>query len=105
MHSTLNAKPTDDPHDIVAVAPDDVRVAPADDELSRLLREAGDRAAQGQHRAAQGEPATNVPRYREGFRAEQGFREQGFRAESAAPDITASAAAGRRAGAQADSAI
>ncbi len=40
MHSTLNAKPTDDPHDIVAVAPDDVRVAPADDELSKLLREA-----------------------------------------------------------------
>jgi hypothetical protein len=40
MHSTLNPKPTDDPHDIVAVAPDDVRVAPAEEELSNLLRQA-----------------------------------------------------------------
>jgi hypothetical protein len=40
MHSSLNPKPTDDPHDIVAVAPDDVRVAPAEEELSNLLRQA-----------------------------------------------------------------
>jgi hypothetical protein len=40
MHSTLNPKPTDDPHDIVVVAPDDVRVAPAEEELSNLLRQA-----------------------------------------------------------------
>ena len=40
MHSTLNPKPTDDPHDIVVVAPDDVRVAPAEDEISNLLRQA-----------------------------------------------------------------
>jgi hypothetical protein len=40
MHSTLNPKPTDDPHDIVVVPPDVVQVAPADDELSKLLREA-----------------------------------------------------------------
>jgi hypothetical protein len=40
MHSTLKLKPTDDPHDIVVVAPDAVQVAPADDEISNLLREA-----------------------------------------------------------------
>ena len=58
---------------------------------------AGDRAAQGQHRAAQGQhrpahgrPATNVPRHRQGFRAEPG-----------AEDTAASTAAGRGPGAQA----
>jgi hypothetical protein len=40
MHSTLNPKPIDDPHDFVVVAPDDVRVAPAEEELSNLLRQA-----------------------------------------------------------------
>jgi hypothetical protein len=40
MHSTLNPKPSDDPHDFVVVPPDAVRVAPVDDELSSLLREA-----------------------------------------------------------------
>jgi hypothetical protein len=40
MHSTLKPKPTDDPHDLVVVAPDVVQVAPADEELSNLLREA-----------------------------------------------------------------
>jgi hypothetical protein len=39
MHSTLPAKPTDDPHDFVVVPPDAVRVAPADDELSNLVRD------------------------------------------------------------------
>ena len=40
MHSTLKLKPTDDPHDFVVVAPDAVQVAPAEDEISNLLREA-----------------------------------------------------------------
>jgi hypothetical protein len=40
MHSTLKQKQTDDPHDIVVVAPDVVRVAPADEELSNLLHDA-----------------------------------------------------------------
>jgi hypothetical protein len=40
MQSTLNPKQTDDPHDFVVVAPDAVRVAPADEELSSLLQEA-----------------------------------------------------------------
>src|ERR1700730_6201570 len=34
MHSSLTLKPSDDPHDVLVVAPDDVRVAPADQELS-----------------------------------------------------------------------
>ena len=60
-------------------------------------RGTGDRAAQGQHRATQGQhrathgrPAANVPRHC-----------QGFRAEPAAEDFTAPAAAGRGTGAQA----
>jgi len=40
MHSTLKPKQTDDPHDIVVVAPDVVQVAPADEELSNLLHDA-----------------------------------------------------------------
>ena len=41
MHSTLTAKPGDDPHDMVVVAPDAVRVAPSDEEeLSSLLQQA-----------------------------------------------------------------
>jgi hypothetical protein len=40
MHSMLNPKQTDDPHDIVAVAPDVVQVAPADEELADLLHDA-----------------------------------------------------------------
>jgi hypothetical protein len=43
MHSTLNPKPTDDPHDFVVGAPNAVRVAPADEELSNLLQEAARR--------------------------------------------------------------
>ena len=34
MQSTLKPRPADDPHDIVVVAPDAVRVAPADQEMS-----------------------------------------------------------------------
>ncbi len=38
MQSTLNPKQPDDPHDVLAVAPDVVPVAPTDEELSRLAR-------------------------------------------------------------------
>src|SRR6478735_3846127 len=41
MHSSLNRKPTDDPHDFVVVPADHVQVAPADDEISALLGGAG----------------------------------------------------------------
>jgi hypothetical protein len=40
MQSTLNPKQIDDPHDVLMVAPDVVQVAPADEELSKLLRDA-----------------------------------------------------------------
>lgn len=40
MQSTLISRPGDDPHDVVVVAPDAVRVAPADAELSSLLHQA-----------------------------------------------------------------
>jgi hypothetical protein len=36
MHSTLNPKQNDDPHDVLVVAPDVVPVAPTDEELSKL---------------------------------------------------------------------
>jgi hypothetical protein len=36
MQSTLNPKQSDDPHDVLVVAPDVVLVAPTDEELSRL---------------------------------------------------------------------
>ena len=54
MHSTLKPKQTDDPHDIVVVAP---AVAPADDELSSLLHDAARRLSQAQVRAASDLPA------------------------------------------------
>src|SRR3954453_8934541 len=40
MHSPVPAKPCDDPCDVVAVAPDAVRVAPSDEVLSDLLHQA-----------------------------------------------------------------
>src|SRR5438045_2787413 len=40
MNSPLPAKPCDDPCDVVGVAPDAVRVAPSDEELSNLLHQA-----------------------------------------------------------------
>src|SRR6266446_4701410 len=57
MHSTLKPKQTDDPHDIVVVAPDAVQVAPADEELSSLLHDAARRLSQAQARAASDVPA------------------------------------------------
>ena len=40
MHSTLNPKQIDDPHDFLVVAPDIVLIAPADAELSSLAPDA-----------------------------------------------------------------
>ena len=40
MHSALNPKQTDDPHDFLVVAPDIVLIAPADAELSSLAPDA-----------------------------------------------------------------
>jgi hypothetical protein len=57
MQSTLKPKQTDDPHDIVVVAP---AVAPADDELSSLLHDAARRLSQAQGRAASEVPAGAV---------------------------------------------
>jgi hypothetical protein len=51
MHSTLTPKANDDPHDVIVVAPDAVRVAPADDEISELLRGAARHRADVQTRA------------------------------------------------------
>src|ERR1700712_4457960 len=39
MQAMLTPKPSDDPHDIVVVAPDVVRVAPADEEIESLLKD------------------------------------------------------------------
>jgi hypothetical protein len=52
MHSTLTPKPSDDPHDIVVVAPDVVRVAPSDQEISHLLQQAARFHSEAQARAA-----------------------------------------------------
>jgi hypothetical protein len=57
MHSTLKPKPTDDPHDFVVVAPNAVRVAPADEELSNLLQEAARRSSNPQTRTGSDFPA------------------------------------------------
>jgi hypothetical protein len=53
MHSNLTPRASDDPHDIVVVAPDAIRVAPSDDEeLSSLLREAARHRSDAPSRAA-----------------------------------------------------
>jgi hypothetical protein len=52
MQSTLNRKPSDDPHDVVVVAPDAVRVAPSDDEISNLLQQAARQRSETQTRTA-----------------------------------------------------
>jgi hypothetical protein len=58
MHSNLTPRASDDPHDIVVVAPDAIRVAPSDDEeLSSLLREAARHRSDAQSRAAPDSPA------------------------------------------------
>jgi hypothetical protein len=57
MHSTLNPKPSDDPHDVIVVAPDVVRVAPSDEEISHLLQQAARFHSEAQARAASVSPA------------------------------------------------
>jgi hypothetical protein len=58
MHSDLTPRASDDPHDIVVVAPDAVMVAPSDDEeLSSLLREAARHRSDAPGRAAPDSPA------------------------------------------------
>jgi hypothetical protein len=63
MHSTLTPKANDDPHDVVVVAPDAVRVAPSDDEeLSSLLREAARFRSDAQtHTASDPTAGTTIP--------------------------------------------
>lgn len=39
MQSMLTPKPSDDPHDIVVIAPDAIRVSPAADEIESLLKD------------------------------------------------------------------
>jgi hypothetical protein len=56
MHSTLKPKQTDDPHDVLVVAPDVALVAPADEELSNLLR-----AAARQHSDPQTHTGSDFP--------------------------------------------
>jgi hypothetical protein len=57
MQTTLTPKPSDDPHDVVVVAPDAVRVAPAEEELSNLLQQAARYRSDTQTRAAPDAPA------------------------------------------------
>src|SRR3981081_4232675 len=57
MHSTLNPKQTDDPHDIVVDAPDVVQVAPADEELADLLHDAARYLSDAQTRTGSDAPA------------------------------------------------
>lgn len=52
MHSTFPPKPTDDPCDVVVLAPDTVRVAPSDEALSDLLHQAARRRLDNQPSAA-----------------------------------------------------
>jgi hypothetical protein len=62
MHSTLTPKHADDPHDILVVAPDAVRIAPADEELSKVLREAARHLSDQQTHAGSDLPASpSVP--------------------------------------------
>jgi len=62
MHSTLKPKQIDDPHDIVVVAPDVARVAPADEEISSLLRDAARHLSDAQtHTASEVPAAPAVP--------------------------------------------
>jgi hypothetical protein len=60
MHSTQQPKPTDDPHDVIVVAPDAVRVAPSDDEISDLLRAAARQRSDSQGRKA-ADPSADSP--------------------------------------------
>jgi hypothetical protein len=70
MQSTLNPKPSDDPHDVVVVAPDAVRVAPSDEEISHLLQQAARFHSEAQARNETDSPAAApVPPVDTTFRA------------------------------------
>ncbi len=81
MQSTLKPKPADDPHDVLVVAPDLVRVAPAEEELSSLLREAA-----RQHSVPARALSSEV---RSGSREENASNQKGSRTE---PDRAAGVA-------------
>ncbi len=69
MHSTLSPKQTDDPHDFVVVPPDAVRVAPADEELSNLVRDLARRSSDPHtHTAPDFAAGPPVPAVDTGFR-------------------------------------
>jgi hypothetical protein len=62
MDSTQKPKQTDDPHDFLVVAPDDVRVAPSDEELSNLLRNAARHLSDPQtHRGSDVAAGASIP--------------------------------------------
>jgi hypothetical protein len=61
MHSTLNQKPADDPHDFVVVPTDHVQVAPSDDEISDLLRAAARQRAESQESKTDASAASAAP--------------------------------------------
>lgn len=70
MNSMLKPKPTDDPHDILVVAPDDVRVAPVDEEIPSLAPDVVRVAAEPQLHAGPDFPAgAAVPPVDTTFRA------------------------------------
>jgi hypothetical protein len=70
MQSTLNTRPTDDPHDFVVVPPDVIRVVPSDDELSHVLRDAARHLGDTQPHAESGSPDhAAVPPVDTSFRA------------------------------------
>src|SRR6266404_4851731 len=57
MQSRLDPKQTDEPHDFLLVAPDVAQVAPADEELSKLLRDAARHLSDQQTHTASDLPA------------------------------------------------
>jgi hypothetical protein len=67
MHSTVKPKQADDPHDLLAVAPDVVQVAPSgpgdptDEELSSLLRAAARQRSDAQTRRSDGATGPSAP--------------------------------------------
>jgi len=67
MHSTVKPKQADDPHDLLAVAPDVVQVAPSgpgdptDEELSSLLRAAARQRSDVQTRRSDGATGPSAP--------------------------------------------
>jgi hypothetical protein len=83
MHSTLTAKPGDDPHDVLVVAPDAVRVAPSDEEeLSSLLHQAA--RHRSQTRAESDTAVGRVPPVDTTFRPVNDVRVPGGRRSTAA---------------------